>query len=66
MKFEVNADSATSLLLKVTTTASTSNGTTVPATSTYRVTSTGTVTRLSDSTAVTVSGVSVNLAITYQ
>lgn len=66
VKFEVNADSATSLLLKVTTLASTSNGTTVPATATYRVTSTGTVTPLSNSTAVTVSGVSVNLAITYQ
>jgi hypothetical protein len=62
---EAEAETATTLLLKVTSTARVSNGTTLPATSNYRVTA-GAITRVSDTTNVSVSGGSVNLAITYQ
>jgi hypothetical protein len=64
--YAVEAETATTLLLKVTSTARVSNGTTLPATSNYRVTSAGAITRVSDTTNVSVSGGSVNLAITYQ
>jgi hypothetical protein len=66
LKYAVEADSATSVLLKVTTTSRASNGTTVPGISTYRVTSAGAVTRLNDTSTATVTGVAINLTINYQ
>ena len=66
LKYAVEADTASSVLLKITSTSKASNGTTIPGTSTYRVTSAGTVTRLNDVSAATVNGVAINLTITYQ
>lgn len=64
--YAVEAESATSVLLKLTTRVTDTAGNTLPATSTYRVTSAGVMTRLNDVVSVSMSGATLNLTVTYQ
>lgn len=64
--YAVEADSANSLLLKLTTRVTDTAGNSLPATTTYRVTSAGAATRLTDVSTVSVNGASLNLTVTYQ
>lgn len=62
--YSVEADSATTLVVRFTTRVTDSAGNTLPVTASYRVTAGGALTRLTDTVTVSVSGVTVNLTVT--
>ncbi|MFC5499819.1 hypothetical protein ACFPOE_19920 [Caenimonas terrae] len=64
--YTVEADSANSLILRLTTRVTDSAGNVLPSTASYRVTTTGATSRLTDAVTVTVNGASANLTISYQ
>ena len=64
--YTVEADSANSAIVRFTTRVTDSAGNTLPSTASYRVTTTGTTTRLTDVSTFTVSGAAFNLTISYQ
>ena len=64
--YSVEADGTGSALIRIATRVSDSAGNSVPSTATYRVTSTGGVTRLYDTSTVALNGVTFDLTITHQ
>lgn len=64
--YSVEADAPGSAVVRFTTRITDTAGNSLPATASYRVTTTGTTTRLTDVATFTLSGASFNLSITYQ
>lgn len=64
--YSVEADGANSALVRISTRVTDTAGNSLPSTATYRVTSSGTVTRLQDTTTVSLNGVTIDLTITHQ